>query len=141
MNVCGGREGGRKGKRENTNVYASHMYVNNNLLSLVIGIRTHTVRIAIFFSPKTFNNAAIDFCIMRRFDGMRRSFLGCKFDKGISLVFEYSYILNSAKRGKRFFYQLIRDTIRKTSTINGTIGRTTLVIHLLRTMKQTTFRF
>jgi len=130
---------GRKGKREREHkcLCVSHKYVNNNLLSLVIGIRAHTVRIAIFFSPKTFNNAAIDFCIMRRFDGMRRSFLGCKFDKGISLVFEYSYILNSAKRGKRFLYQLIRDTVRKTSAINGTIGRTTLVIHLLRTMKRT----
>jgi len=129
MNVCR-KEGRRKKKERKHKLCVSHKYVNNNLLSLVIGIRTHTVRIAIFFSPK-------DFCIMRRFDGMRRSFLGCKFDKGISLVFEYSYILNSAKRGKRFLYQLIRDTVRETSAINGTIGRTTLVVHLLRTTKRT----
>lgn len=98
----------------------------------MIGIRTHTVWIAVFFSPKTFNDAAVDFCIMRRFDGMCRSFLGCKFDEGISLVFEHSYILNGAERGKGFLYQLVRDTIRETSAIDGTIGRTTLVIYLLR---------
>lgn len=96
----------------------------------MIRIRTHTVWITIFFSPKTFNDAAVDFCIMRRFNGMCRSFLSCKLDKGISLVFEYSYVLNGTKRRKGFLYQLIRDTIRKTSTIYGTIGRTTLVIYL-----------
>jgi len=98
----------------------------------MIRIRTHTIWITIFFTPKTFNDAAVDFCIMRRFNGMCRSFLSCKLDKGISLVFEYSYVLNGTKRRKSFLYQLIRDTVRKTSTIYGTIGRTTLVIYLLR---------
>lgn len=116
-------------------ICVSHKYVNNNLLSLVIGIGTHTVWITIFFSPKTFNDTAVNFCIMRRFDGMRRSFLGCKLDKGVPLVFEHSYILNGAERGKRFLYQLICDTVRETSAIYGTIGRTTLVIYLLRRMR------
>lgn len=97
----------------------------------MISIRTHTVWVAIFFSPKTFNDAAVDLCIMRRFDGMRRSFLSCEFDKSVSLVFKYSYILNGTERGKRLLYQFVRDTVRKTSTIYGTIGRTTLVIYLL----------
>jgi hypothetical protein len=68
---------------------------------------------------------------MRRFDGMRRSFLGCKLDKSVSLVFEHSYILNGAKRRKRFLYQLVRDTVRKAATVYGTVGWTTLVIYLL----------
>lgn len=68
---------------------------------------------------------------MRRFDGMCRSFLSCKFDKSVSLVFEHSYILNGAERGKRFLYQLVRDTVRKTTTIYGTVGWTTLVVYLL----------
>lgn len=99
----------------------------------MIGIRTHTIWVAIFLSPKTLNNAAIDLCIMCRFDGMCRSLLGCKLDKSISLVFEHSYILNGAERGERFLYQLIRDTVRETSAVHGTIGRTTLVINLLKT--------
>lgn len=76
----------------------SRKYVNSNLLSLMISIRTHAIWIAIFFSPKTFNNAAIDFCIMCRFDGVRRSLLGCELDESITLVFEHSYILNGAER-------------------------------------------
>lgn len=115
-------------------------YVNNNLLSLMIGIRTHAIWIAILFSPKTFNNATVDFCIVCRFDGMRRSFLSCELDKGVSLVFEHSYILNGAEWRECFLYQLVRDTIRKTSAVHSTVGWTTLVINLLETMG-TTLRF
>lgn len=100
----------------------------------MIGIRTHTIWIAVFLPPKTFNNAAVDFCIMRRFDGMRRSLLSRKLDKGVTLVFEHSYILNGAKRGECFLYQLVRDTVRKTPAVHSTVGWTTLVINLLETM-------
>lgn len=87
----------RERERE-PSIYEPHKYVvNNNLLSLMIGVRTHAIWITIFLSPKTFNDAAVDFCIVCRFDGVRRSLLGCELDKGISLVFEHSYILNGAK--------------------------------------------
>lgn len=115
----------------------SRKYVNNNLLSLVIGIGTHAIWIAVLLSPKTFNDTAVDFCVMRRFDGMRRSLLSCELNKSVSLVFEHSYILNGAERGERFLYQLVRDTVRKTSAVHGTVGRTTLVINLLETIGRT----
>lgn len=63
----------------------------------MIGVRTNAIWITIFLPPKTFNDAAVDFCIVCRFDGVRRSLLGCELDKGVSLVFEHSYILNGAK--------------------------------------------
>lgn len=70
----------------------------------MIGIRTHAIRIAVFLPPKTFNDAAVDLCVMRRFDGMRRSLLSRKLDKSVALVFEHSYILNGAERGECFLY-------------------------------------
>lgn len=103
----------------------------------MIGIGTHAIGIAVFLPPKTLNDAAVDLCIMRRFDGMRRCLLSRELDKGVTLVFEYSYILNGAERGERFLYQLVRDTVRKTSAVHGTVGWTTLVINLLETMGRT----
>lgn len=113
--------------------------INNNLLSLMIGVRTHAVWIAIFLPPKTFNDAAVDLCIVCRFDGVRRSLLGCELDKGVPLVFEHSYILNGAKWRECFLYQLVRDTVRKTTAVHSTVGRTTLVINLLETIGGTKF--
>lgn len=121
-------------EKANAIIINNYKYINNNLLSLMIGIRTHTVRIAVFFSPKTFNDATIDFRIMCRFDGMRCCFLGCKLDKSISFVLKHSYILDGAKWRERFLYQLVCDAIRETSTIYSAIGRTTLVIHLSETI-------
>lgn len=107
--------------------------VNNNLLSLMISIGTHTVWITIFLSPKAFDDTAIDFRIMRRFDGVRRCFLSCKLNKSISLVLEHSYVLDGAKRRECFLYQLVCDTVCKTTAIYSAIGRTTLVINLSKT--------
>lgn len=97
----------------------------------MIGIRTNAVWIAVFLSPKAFDNATIDFCIMRRFNGMRCSFLSCKLNKSISLVFEYSYVLDGAERRECFLYQLVCDAVCETSAIYRAIGRTTLIIYLL----------
>lgn len=99
----------------------------------MVGIGADAIWIAVFFSPKAFDDATVNFRIMRRFDGVCRSFLGRKLNKGISFFLEHSYVLDGAKRRKSFLYQLICDAICETSTIYGAIGRTTLVIHLLRT--------
>lgn len=111
----------------------NHRYVSNNLLSLMIGVWPDAVGISVFLSPKAFHDATIDFCIMCRFNCVRRSFLSCKFNKSVSLVFEYSYVLDGAEGGKCFLYQLVRDAVRETSAIYSAIGRTTLIIYLSRT--------
>lgn len=128
----------REKERERAfDIRVSQKYINSNLLSLVIGIGTHAIRIAILFPPKTFNDAPVDFCVMRRFDGVRRGLLGRELDKGVSLVFEHSYVLDGAERGERFLYQLVRDAVRKTPAVHGTVGRTTLVINLLENNEKT----
>lgn len=98
----------------------------------MIGVRTDAVWIAIFLSPKTFDNATVDFCIMRRFNSVRCSLLSCKLNKSISFVFKNSYVLDGTKGGKCFLYQFVRDAICETSAIYSAIGRTTLIIYLLR---------
>ena len=113
-----------------------HKICIRNLLSLVICIRTNAIRISVLLPPKTFNDATINFCIMCGLYGVRRRFLSSEFNERISFIFEYSYVLDSTKGGKCFGYQVIRNTICKTSAIYCAISWTTLVIYLSTTIRR-----
>lgn len=100
------------------------------LLRLLVSVRPNAIRIPVFLSPEAFDDTTIDLCVMGRLDGMRRRLLSSELNKSISLILEYSDILDGAKWRKSFGYQLICYPIRESSAVDCTVGRTALVVNL-----------